>query len=730
MGKKKKTLTGYMYSLGMHMIISHPLDSIERIDVGEKAVVTGPITTNSTHIIFLPELFGGIYKEGGIAGPFDVMFGGAAQAQNPYLVSQLGSDIPAFRGVVSIVLNRMYLAAQSPYIKPWQFLCKRIPAKTWYPAKADINGGSANAAHIIYDCFTNASWGLGYPSSVLDLASLTACADTLYAEGFGLSFILSNTDTIESFMQQVCKHVAATLSTDPVSGKFVMGLLRNDYTVGSLRLYDETNIIELQSYEKPAPAEMVNEVVVKFQPRGLSTADSVTAQDLASIQSQQGVISTTVDYTGIDTAANAARVASRELRQRSTPLTRVKFKANRSAWQEKIGGVIKFSWAAHRVANMVLRIVGINFGTLESGEIQITAIEDVFGLPYAQYIQPQPSQWVDPIQPASAISPQVFQELTYWEARRNFSDADFNALAITSGVAVAAAGAPSQASPGWDFYIGRNSTTYTFSQTAGYAPHALTTAAANRTQGSVTVGTVRGDLAAVPTGTYAKWGNELIRFDSYNSGTGVVTFGRGVIDTVPEEHASGTQIIFMEYYAAIDDTIFATSNPAFGKMLMRTASSLYPIASAVVNQFTVTGRAGRPYPPARFALSGGVAPDTTNVVFYGALNGITWNYRDRTQQLSALNDQNAGNFGPEVGTTTTIRSINVATSGVISTTNGLTGLSFDYSTLERNNQVPNVRLEAYTVITANGLQSFQNQTINVERHGLGFDLGDHLGGVP
>lgn len=699
MGKKKKTLAGYYYYLGMHLVICHSADSIERIDVGEKTIQAVPITTNGTYIVFWPELFGGYLKEGGVAGAFDILFGAPTQVKNDYLMSQLGPVIPAFRGVISVVLRQMYLTAMSPYIKLWQFVVKRIPGKAWYPAKADIGGGSANAAHIIYDCFTNPSWGMGYPESVLDLQSLRDCADTLYAEGLGLSFILSNTDSLESFMQEVCKHVAATLYTDAVTGKFKMMLLRNDYNVALLNVYDESNIITLQSYEKPSPAEMVNEVVVKYRPRGTGKDDSVTVQDLASIQSQGGVISQTLDYAGLDNQTNAGRIAARELRTRSTPLTRVKFLANRSAWKEKIGGVIKFTWAAHGVTNMVLRIVNINFGTLEKGEIQIVAIEDVFGLPFAQYLAPQPSQWTDPVQPPAPLTQRNVMEATFWDVTNNLNAADTASLSTAASFLLGAAGQPTQATPNFEFWTKPGGGSYVYADTQAYCPYALTTAGANQIQTTIAIGSIRGDMTTVAAGSYAQWGTELIRFDSYNSGTGIITIGRGVLDTVPTTHATNTRIMFLEDYQAADKTMYAQGETVSGRLLMRTSSSLLPLTSAPEDSVVMQGRFSRPYPPARLTLNTQRYPSALTDPLV-----IAWRSRNRLQQLATLIDQEAANVTAEAGTTYIIRVYN-------DTLNALLREELNWPTLTYTPAMPAGMYACRVEVSAvrAGIESYQKQ---------------------
>lgn len=730
MGKRSKQTIGYKYFMGLHMVICHgPVDNISRIDVGEKPAYYGNITGNTQIYIDQPGLFGGEDKEGGIQGAVDVMFGGDTQPKNGYLVSQLGAVIPAFRGVVSFVLNRCYVAAMSPYPKPWSFLTTRIPGQGWFPGTANIGGGSANAAHIIYDCFTNPEWGMGYAPSVIDDASFRACAQVLFNEGLGLSFILSNADSMENFIQEVCKHVAAAVSTDLTTGKFVMKLLRDDYVVSGLKLYDESNILSLESYEKPSPAEMINEVVVRFKPRGTGTDDSVTVQDLASIQNQQGIISKEVSYPGIDNATNAARVAGRELRTSSTPLTRVKIKCNRTAWNEKIGGCIRFSWADKRVANMVLRIININFGKLDASEIMISAVEDVFGLPSASYVAPQPPLWVDPIQPPTQLTNRFLSEATYWDIKNNMSNADIAALTNFSSFMTGAAAQPAQATPNFEFWTRTSGGAYEYAQAAPYAPMFVTGGVANRTQTTIAIGSSRGNINFVDVGTYARWGDELVRYDAFNAGTGVLTIGRGVLDSVASEHASTTPIVFLEDFQAVDKREYASGESAYGKMLMRTSNALYPLGSAAEDGITFAGRYARPYVPGRFTVTGVIRPNEV-YEYFGEAPSLGWSHRDRTAQLATLIDQTIGNIGPEAGVAYTLRVREWPSTAVLRTEAMAAATGYDYTVA--NNRTDGVKqklkIELWSVRA--GLSSYTTQTQILNRHGFGYNYGGDYGGVP
>jgi hypothetical protein len=160
-----RQILGYKYKLGMQMVLcSGPADELIEIRVGDK-VAWDDGTTGGTISINEPDLFGGEKSEGGIVGLVDVNMGGPAQLQDAYLLSKLGSLLPAFRGVVSLVLQQVYLGT-STYIKPWEVTLKRIHLKPdgsaqWYDAKAAIpreaTSGGSRTSRLVSDTVTTAS---------------------------------------------------------------------------------------------------------------------------------------------------------------------------------------------------------------------------------------------------------------------------------------------------------------------------------------------------------------------------------------------------------------------------------------------------------------------------------------------------------------------------------------------------------------------------------------------
>lgn len=141
-GSSKKQTVGYKYYLGMHMILCHgPVDKIRDIKVDGRVAWQGDYAGGQINI-HADNLFGGEKREGGISGAVDFEPGHSTQARNSYLQARLGSAIPAFRGVVGLVLRQCYLGI-NPYLKRWSARLQRIHVRQdgvtqWYDAKAQI----------------------------------------------------------------------------------------------------------------------------------------------------------------------------------------------------------------------------------------------------------------------------------------------------------------------------------------------------------------------------------------------------------------------------------------------------------------------------------------------------------------------------------------------------------------------------------------------------------------
>ena len=116
---------GFKYYAGMHMGLCYgPIDSIFRIYADERIAWEGSSVGGRVDIN-AEGLFGGEDREGGISGAVDLEFGSSSQGKNDYLQSQLGSNIPSFRGLCAAVFRKCYFGT-SPYFKPLAFRAQRV----------------------------------------------------------------------------------------------------------------------------------------------------------------------------------------------------------------------------------------------------------------------------------------------------------------------------------------------------------------------------------------------------------------------------------------------------------------------------------------------------------------------------------------------------------------------------------------------------------------------------
>jgi hypothetical protein len=679
-GGGRSVTIGYWYSMGLHFGLCHgPVDALHAIDAGERRAWTGNQTASGAIAIDAPNLFGGEEREGGVAGTLDLMMGGPAQAPNAYLASVQGTPQPAYRGVLSAVF-RGRVAATNPYLKPWAFLVQRTlegwGTTLWYPGRARImlhfwQPGvwlqAMNPAHIIYECLTNPHWGMGYGTGLIDDANFRAAADVFHAEGLGLCIAWQQQDTIERFVQTVADHAGAVVAQDRRTGLFVLRPVRGGYHVPALPLFNPANVIEFESLQRPGIAELTNEVTVTYDDLANGGQEAaVTVHNLAAIQSQGGVVSTTRSFPGLPTAALAARVAERELRVLSTPLARVRLKTNRDAWALLPGDLIRLTWPPLGIADMPLRIVQIDWGSLRDGVIGLECAEDVFGLPATSYAQQQPLLWSAPstaAQPAPAVAA---WEAPYVDLVRAYGPVAIPAAACHLASAAARppglamhyelqtrVGAAAFAAAG----IGDWCPTGTLSAAVGPGATSLALAGAQR-------------LADVVVGTAAIVGEEITRVTAVDAALGTLAVARGCADTTPASWPAGTRVWVAQGRGANDQREYAPGETVNSRMITVTTAERLADASAPTANVTMTQRQHRPYPPGQLRINGQAWPASLT----GALT-VAWQHRDRITQSDQLIDEGAASIGPEAGTTYTLRPVNHGSGALIQEWTGLTGTS-------------------------------------------------------
>lgn len=714
MGSKKQTI-GYRYHVGMHQAyalspFSAPVTAVKKIKVGEKEAWTGNVTSNTQIDINEPELFGGEKKEGGVVGLVDIEFGGIAQAVNDYLASKLaGFPLPAFRGLLGLVLRSPQVSAMNPYIKPWSIYATRIIGG-FYPAKASIGTEDINPAHIIYGVLTSYEFGIGMATNDIDTASFTAAADTLYTEGLGLSLFWGGEQSAEDFIGYVLQHIDGSLYHRPATGKLTLKLARNDFVLASLPILDASNILRVDRFSQPLPGELTSEVQVKYEDQATGEPGSVTVQDIAILEMQGGASVPVVrDYQGIPSATLASKIALRELRVLATPLARAEILCTRDVWELNIGSVFRLQFAPLGVVDMVMRVAEIDYGTLTDGRITVTAMQDIFRVADAVIGVPSASGWATPTSAPAASPVRLVMEAPYWVVAREILSelgALLNDVDPLSGLLLAAGSRPSGDAYDFRVYTRTGSAAYVDQAPGAFSPVAALGAAIGRTE---TVFPITGavDIDFVEAGTWAHIDGELVKVVSVTSSA--LTCKRGVLDTVPAQHAAGVAIHFADDFKGVDQTEWSSGQTVNAKLLTRTGLGTLLEASAPVDSVVMAQRFIRPYAPGKVLVNTVSYPTSVT----GDLT-IDWAHRDRTLQTAYLVEQSEASIGPEVGTTYTVRIYNAQTAGtLIRTYSELTGTSQAYtvaqSIIDNGSQPANVRIEIESV--RGGYVSWQKHTV-------------------
>lgn len=696
-----KTVTiGYKYSLGMHMVLCHgPVDKITQIDVDTRAAWTG-LTTGGQLSIIQPSLFGGDEREGGVSGLVDIEMGGPAQGQNSYLLGKLGSMVPAHRGVVGAVLRQVYLGT-SPYLKRWSFWVSRIHTRQnglaqWYDAKAEISG-DMNPAHILRECLTDPDWGMGYPEGDVDDTSFTAAADMLFAEGMGISLLWDRSTPMQDFIQEILKHIHGSLFVSRSTGKFVLKLVRDGYDVNTLLTLDENSISRVTDFKRSLMGELVNSVTVVYWDASTGENGSVTVQDIALAAQQGTTIGTTKQFPGFTNGTIASKVAARELRALSTPLASATIYANRAASGLNIGDVFKFSWANYGVTQVVMRVVNIEFGTLDSNVIKISCVEDVFGLAAAVYAPPPPSGWANPVAAPAKCPYELVMEAPYWELVQQLGETSASTLPTTFASLAAAGVRPSGDAINAKLHT---KATGVYEENGGleFCPTAALTATITPDQTVLPIGSGV-DLDLVRVGSYAMVDSEFVSVVSVTDST--LTVGRGVLDTVPVDHASGARLYFLDDFQGTDGAEYATGEWAYAKILPATSQGTLAIDSASQLSVSFGGRAYKPYPPGLFRIGGQAYPASLIGDF-----PVTWAHRDRLQQTVTLVTTEASSIGPEAGTTYTAEVRKASDNTLLSSASSITGTTTSFTAAQLSNYAGPVTVKLWSV--RNSVASLQS----------------------
>lgn len=656
-GSSKKQTVGYFYSVGMHMVLCKgPIDKVTEIQIDERVAWQGDSNVGATIynpfvppnfnkwppltpqdpvpgriLVHEPELFGGKDREGGVVGYVDIMQGELSQGRNDYLQSVLGAVIPAYRGVVSAVLRRVYMG-MNPYLKPWKFRIQRLQTgwdgnTIWYQEKAAI-GEDMNPAHIIYEVLTclDPDWGMAYSASEIDDAQFRSIADTLHSEGMGLSFLWSKEVDGDRFIETVLRHINGDLLRDRNTGKFIIKLFRADYDPANVRVLGTDTVLRVIKSKTTEASELSNQIVVKYWDRETGKNSSITVQNLALIDIVGGINSTTVNYPGCCTQALAGKLAARDLTTFSTPLTGIEVECNKRAYDLQRGDVVKFDLAHENIPDVVYRVIDVKLDK-NNRFIRLELTQDVFSTPEAVTSGAGQGQWTDPVTTPLPATLRKLYELSYYDAVKAFGQGEVDALTeddTSFGIGAARPSGDTFSFTVHDVDDGEDRGVLV-PISAGTLQNAI-----DKDDTVITFSSVQ-DVQDISVGEMAAIGDERVMVSAIDGIN--LTIVRGVEDTVPQDHAAGAVFMLLDDVTYDDPEQFVTGQTVNIKLLTLTGKGELPVDDAPTDSLTFVGRQGKPYPPADVKVDGAHNPGPISRETTGTLD-MTFAGRNRLQQTA------------------------------------------------------------------------------------------------
>ena len=404
-----------------------PVDSIEEVWMKDKLLIRESITGNTVKFIDKPELFGGNQREGGAIGNIHFMLGEWDQKVPESLAARLEDgatpdDVPGFRGIASLFFvgkddNGGFKVSSNYPNAPGTYA--RVVDNSWtlsggnayaiitseFPSEEENDEGeqelityyNSGPAHIIHEAMVDQIWGMGGHPALIDNESFLYAAETLFNEGFGLSFLWVRSSTVEAFIQEVLDHINALLFFNPRNGLATIKLLRADYDPEECRIVNPSNS-KLLTFRRKLWGETVNEIVVSWTNPTTEESESITYQSLGNIAMQGEVVTEPRNYYGVRSPELAAELAARDIVSAAYPLASATIEVDRKLWDVLPGEVLRFEWPVegYDIGSILMRVMDIDYDKPLDSKMRLELLEDVFALDTAEFIQPPETEWKPP----------------------------------------------------------------------------------------------------------------------------------------------------------------------------------------------------------------------------------------------------------------------------------------------------------------------------------------------
>lgn len=500
-----------------------------------------------------------------------------------------------------------------------------------------------NPAHILYYAHTAQHMG-AKPRAVMNDASFQAAADWFYSQGIGLCTAYDpSQESTDDFIARICKVAGCSTSRDPVDGTWYLDVANGVYTLASLPILTDDDILDF-SVQPSILDNAVNSVGVQYfdvQQKADAATPPIEALGLVTTF---GTIHQDLQYNEIATSALATRVAQRELASTATPTHGFQLTTTRvtSGWRS--GSYFRVQAPKRGIADMVCIAGDIDTGTLKSGAVQMTAVEDIYTMPQSSYVNGEPG--IDTGAPGvpGSITQQTVMEVPYVVTAGQLDANTLAGLDAATGFVMAFAANPGRQRDYTVQVAPHGSTAFASAGNGDFCGIAQI-AVGDPLQGAVpatafTLASANG-LSAVQVGSAALWDAEIVRVDAIDPVALTVRLGRGCADTVATSHAANSTIYFFGDESFFDTTQYTSGESLDVKLLANTGSQQQDPSTAIAQTVALAGRLALPYPPGLLRIGGNPYPATVSGTFT-----VTWAHRNRVSQADQLVDASMASVTP------------------------------------------------------------------------------------
>lgn len=672
---------GYRYYIGMHGSLAGCVcDRVTAVYWGDRLAWSGNVALSRTSTpTELAVNFAFAESEGqqvldGLAGTIRLWNQALPSGYSPlvqlatdsYVASLVGETPPAYPNTLHVVLQRCFVGS-GPRIPALKLVVGRFPAaeellapaamyrtvgypfagtlesvaaatQDWCKARSVVNNTGCNPAFALLDAMLCQDPGMGPRMSpyALDFDSFMRAADTLYAEGVGMSFEWAATQPTDELVEKILRVVNGQLEPDPRTGLLRLRLIRE--ADEPVLLFNESNIVEMSRFTRVALPEAPNRVEVPYVEVGASlTTRTVAADNLAGVRVAGSLVVQKEEYLGIDNPALASRLATRQLRLLGSPLASIQARVIVPAGTVlQPADCVQFT-VPQLGQQLRCRVVSVRYGDYsQRQEVDVELLQDAFRQGFASYTPPPatapasatPLAQLPAMQCLATIAPYALTGADYnvpvvaWDATAwpdTAGGVGDVANKFLPGVTLAAA---------WDGDAAQHA-----QQPVGAAFNTGVPLGWSEVQnpGSLTLAfggaaAQRMRAAYVKGGGLLYAGGEWLSYSSWTVSGDSCTFSgvkRGLFDSIPLDHRSSTQPLWVlpdgclwlpefvalntnevgySYAAATACVLSADAYGARGVRLCEDAGA--PRVSLWPADLAVSGRAWRPLPAVRVAVNG------------------------------------------------------------------------------------------------------------------------------